>query len=413
MVGYYNRNGDFVNLVETSADKISFDDSVAQVNANNVQNAIENLQTKLQTNFQAGVDAIYDAVVAEGSTPASHALNDVVTGIHNIPNKNSEEYDALTREDRKDLGINNRVRYVTTTHVPNYNSGTSPTAITANGTKDIGQTNSYRYFTVNVPNTNTETFLATTRESAKDMGVNNNYRWVNTTGVPNINNETFPATTREAAKDMGEFNKYRWVNTNGVPNYNSGTSPTQFVTNGTKDIGVTAAYRYYVVNVPASAVVSGTYTYPVGSTGGTTDITNYKEVNAENVYAKGKADGHAEVDYIMLGGTGWDWNEGYVELNYTCAKKGVLMCFFPPMPYFNSTITKNGVEIPQEGVPCDAGLNVGDHYQLYCMGRQRAGEGQIPFRITSVSAGDQLYIKFNSKDGWQMTAIFAFIVYTE
>lgn len=261
MVGYYNKNGDFVNLVQTSADKISFDDTVAQVNADNVQNAIENLQTKLQTNFQAGVDAIYNAVVAEGSTPASHSLNDVVDGIHNIPNKNTEEYDALTRENRKDLGYNNKVRYVTTTHVPNYNSGNSPTPVTANGTKDIGETNSYRYFTINVPNTNTETFPATTREAAKDMGVNNNYRYVNTTGVPNSN---------------------------------SGDCPTQFTTNGRKDIGATASYRYYTVNVPASAVVSGTYTYPVGSTGGTTDITNYKDVNAENVYAKGKADGASE-----------------------------------------------------------------------------------------------------------------------
>lgn len=40
-------------------------------------------------------------------------------------------------------------------------------------------------------------------------------------------------------------------------------------------------------------VPSGTYTYPSGSTGGTVNVTNYAQVNASNVYAKGKADGQA------------------------------------------------------------------------------------------------------------------------
>lgn len=40
---------------------------------------------ELQENFGAGVDAVYDAVVAKGSTPSSHALDDVVDGIMAIP----------------------------------------------------------------------------------------------------------------------------------------------------------------------------------------------------------------------------------------------------------------------------------------------------------------------------------------
>lgn len=37
--------------------------------------------TSLQSSFQAGVDSVYDAIVAQGTTPASKSLSDVVTGI--------------------------------------------------------------------------------------------------------------------------------------------------------------------------------------------------------------------------------------------------------------------------------------------------------------------------------------------
>lgn len=41
--------------------------------------------SQLQSNFQDGVDSVYNACVSKGSTPASHALADVVNGIMNIP----------------------------------------------------------------------------------------------------------------------------------------------------------------------------------------------------------------------------------------------------------------------------------------------------------------------------------------
>ena len=37
--------------------------------------------TTLQSNFQAGVDSVYNAIVAQGTTPASKSLSDVVTGV--------------------------------------------------------------------------------------------------------------------------------------------------------------------------------------------------------------------------------------------------------------------------------------------------------------------------------------------
>ena len=64
-----------------AAVNVSYDDSSTHLGADNVQTAIQ----KIKTNFQAGVDAVYDAVVAKGSTPASHSLSDVIAGIGNIP----------------------------------------------------------------------------------------------------------------------------------------------------------------------------------------------------------------------------------------------------------------------------------------------------------------------------------------
>lgn len=64
-----------------AASNVTYDDSSTHLGANNVQTAIQ----KIKTNFQAGVDAVYDAVVAKGSTPASHSLSDVIAGIGNIP----------------------------------------------------------------------------------------------------------------------------------------------------------------------------------------------------------------------------------------------------------------------------------------------------------------------------------------
>lgn len=98
-----------------------------------------------------------------------------------------------------------------------------------------------------------------TEKTTTDLGEDNNYRYIDTTGVVNTNSGTYTASSRGASLDMGASNSYRYVNTNGVPNSNSGT-----------------------------------YTYGSGSTGGTVDLgeTNgYRYVNASNVYAKGLADG--------------------------------------------------------------------------------------------------------------------------
>ena len=67
--------------VSTLAENCVFDPTDTDLESTNVEDVIK----ELEANFQAGVDDIYDAVVAKGSTPASHSLSDVVTGIGNIP----------------------------------------------------------------------------------------------------------------------------------------------------------------------------------------------------------------------------------------------------------------------------------------------------------------------------------------
>ena len=60
----------------TSADKCMLSDGVTSV---------ETKIGAMESNFQDGVDAVYNAVVAKGSTPASHSLSDIIEAIAAIP----------------------------------------------------------------------------------------------------------------------------------------------------------------------------------------------------------------------------------------------------------------------------------------------------------------------------------------
>ena len=51
-----------------------------------VEGTLANELSKVNSNFQAGVDSIYNAIVAQGTTPSSKSLSDVTSGITNLSN---------------------------------------------------------------------------------------------------------------------------------------------------------------------------------------------------------------------------------------------------------------------------------------------------------------------------------------
>ena len=59
---------------------------------------IDEVIYEMKQTFQAGVDAIYGACVDKGSTPASHALVDVVTAIENISGGGGDAYSMFPQE---------------------------------------------------------------------------------------------------------------------------------------------------------------------------------------------------------------------------------------------------------------------------------------------------------------------------
>jgi len=251
----------------------------------------------LQTNFQAGVDSVYNAIVAEGTTPASKSLSDVVAGIDTMStnryNKGTADGYATKRNQltgtytptgsggsRLDMGSNHNYRYVNTNTV--YNTGT---------------TNGYN----TKVNQLTATYTPTgTGGSALDMGSNHNNRYVNTntvynTGTTNGYNAkvaqltaTYTPTGSGGSKlDMGSNHNNRYVNTNTV--YNTGT------TNG-YNAGTTAGYNSGTTAGYNTKVGQLTATYtPTGSGGSKLDMGsnhNNRYVNTNTVYNTGTTNGY-------------------------------------------------------------------------------------------------------------------------
>lgn len=81
----YDDNVNIKDKIDSKQETLIFDtipteDSENPVTSDGIATAIN----QLQTNFQAGVDSVYNACVDKGSTPASHALADILQAIKNI-----------------------------------------------------------------------------------------------------------------------------------------------------------------------------------------------------------------------------------------------------------------------------------------------------------------------------------------
>ena len=66
--------------------------------------------------------------------------------------------------------------------------------------------------------THTDTYTASSRSSALDLGVNHSYRYINTNSVPNTNSGTYTYASGSTGGtiDMGATNTYRYVNAANV-----------------------------------------------------------------------------------------------------------------------------------------------------------------------------------------------------
>ena len=120
-------------------------------------------------------------------------------------------------------------------------------SITTNGTHDVTE---YAEADVQVPNSNTETYTASSSSSALDMGATNNYRYVNTSALTKVSG-TKSITANGNNQDVKTYEK---VNV---------SVPASAVCSGTKSITsngshTVTGYKTASVSVPTGG--SGTVT---------------------------------------------------------------------------------------------------------------------------------------------------------
>lgn len=122
------------------------DTEMSDTSTNAVQNKViktyvDGQVTTLQTSFQNGVDSIYNAIVAQGTTPTSKSLSDVTTGIGTMANnkysngqangKSTYEPTSATLSDDGVMSAKNssNIEVFSKTFTNNYNAGVSATKV--------------------------------------------------------------------------------------------------------------------------------------------------------------------------------------------------------------------------------------------------------------------------------------------
>ncbi len=207
--------------VSTLAENCVFDPTGTDLESTDVEAAIK----ELESNFQDGVDAVYDAVVAKGSTPASHSLSDVVDGIASIETSPPTQTKSCTPSTSAqtitpDSGY--LLSSVSVGAIATQTKSCTPSTSAQTITPDSG-----KYLTqVSVSAIQTQTKTITASRSAQNVTPDSGKYLTKVTvnKYPDASgNYTCGSNTGAASSnDMGATNNYRYVNATNV--YNKGKS---------------------------------------------------------------------------------------------------------------------------------------------------------------------------------------------
>ena len=219
--------GDMETLVTELVDKCgpaknsAFDPTGTDLESTNVEDAIK----ELESNFQDGVDAVYDAVVAKGSTPASHSLSDVVDGIASIETSPPTQTKSCTPSTSAqtitpDSGylLSSVSVSAIQTQTKSCTPSTSAQAITPDSGKYLSK--------VSVSAISTQTKTVTASRSAQNVTPDSGKYLTKVTvnKYPDASGNYTCGSNNGAASsnDMGATNNYRYVDATKV--YNKGKS---------------------------------------------------------------------------------------------------------------------------------------------------------------------------------------------
>lgn len=207
--------------VSTLAKNSVFNPTGTDLESTNAEDAIK----ELESNFQDGVDAVYNAVVAKGSTPASHSLSDVVDGIASIetsPPTQTKNCTPSTSAQTITPDSGYLLSSVSVSAIQTQTKSCTPSTSAQTITPDSG-----KYLSkVSVSAISTQTKTVTSSRSAQNVTPDSGKYLTKVTvnKYPDASGNYTCGSNNGAASsnDMGATNNYRYVDATKV--YNKGKS---------------------------------------------------------------------------------------------------------------------------------------------------------------------------------------------